>query len=241
MSLTRADGRSPDQLRPVRITRSWLDHAEGSVLVEFGATRVLIAASVTEGVPRWRKGSGLGWVTSEYAMLPRATHTRSDRESVKGRIGGRTHEISRLIGRSLRSVIDYKALGENTIVLDCDVLQADGGTRTASITGAYVALEDAVAWLRARGALKGEPLIGTVAAVSVGVVDGVPMLDLAYTEDSAAEVDLNVVATGTGEFVEVQGTAEGKPFPRAVLDELLDLGLAGCAELTLLQAEALAR
>ncbi|HEY3411069.1 MAG TPA: ribonuclease PH [Propionicimonas sp.] len=241
MSLTRADGRSPDQLRPVRITRSWLDHAEGSVLVEFGATRVLIAASVTEGVPRWRKGSGLGWVTSEYAMLPRATHTRSDRESVKGRIGGRTHEISRLIGRSLRSVIDYKALGENTIVLDCDVLQADGGTRTASITGAYVALEDAVAWLRARGALKGEPLIGTVAAVSVGVVDGVPLLDLAYTEDSAAEVDLNVVATGTGEFVEVQGTAEGKPFSRAVLDELLDLGLAGCAELTLLQAEALAR
>ena len=241
MSLTRADGRSPDQLRPVRITRSWLDHAEGSVLVEFGATRVLIAASVTEGVPRWRKGSGLGWVTSEYAMLPRATHTRSDRESVKGRIGGRTHEISRLIGRSLRSVIDYKALGENTIVLDCDVLQADGGTRTASITGAYVALEDAVAWLRARGALKGEPLIGTVAAVSVGVVDGVPMLDLAYTEDSAAEVDLNVVATGTGDFVEVQGTAEGKPFSRPVLDELLDLGLAGCAELTRLQAEALAR
>ncbi len=241
MSLTRADGRSPDQLRPVRITRSWLDHAEGSVLVEFGATRVLIAASVTEGVPRWRKGSGLGWVTSEYAMLPRATHTRSDRESVKGRIGGRTHEISRLIGRSLRSVIDYKALGENTIVLDCDVLQADGGTRTASITGAYVALEDAVAWLRDRGALKGEPLIGTVAAVSVGVVDGVPMLDLAYTEDSAAEVDLNVVATGTGDFVEVQGTAEGKPFSRAVLDELLDLGLAGCADLTRLQAEALAR
>ncbi len=211
------------------------------MLVEFGATRVLIAASVTEGVPRWRKGSGLGWVTSEYAMLPRATHTRSDRESVKGRIGGRTHEISRLIGRSLRSVIDYKALGENTIVLDCDVLQADGGTRTASITGAYVALEDAVAWLRARGSLSGEPLIGTVAAVSVGVVDGVPMLDLAYTEDSAAEVDLNVVATGTGDFVEVQGTAEGKPFPRPVLDELLDLGLAGCAELTRLQAEALAR
>ena len=211
------------------------------MLVEFGATRVLVAASVTVGVPRWRKGSGLGWVTSEYAMLPRATHTRSDRESVKGRIGGRTHEISRLIGRSLRSVIDYKALGENTIVLDCDVLQADGGTRTASITGAYVALVDAVAWLRAKGALAGEPLIGTVSAVSVGVVDGVPMLDLAYTEDSAAEVDLNVVATGTGEFVEVQGTAEGKPVPRPVLDELLDLGLAGCADLTRLQAEALAR
>ncbi|MGV8909525.1 MAG: ribonuclease PH [Propionicimonas sp.] len=241
MPLTRVDGRSPDQLRPVTITRSWLDHAEGSVLVEYGATRVLVAASVTVGVPRWRKGSGLGWVTSEYAMLPRATHTRSDRESVKGRIGGRTHEISRLIGRSLRSVIDYKALGENTIVLDCDVLQADGGTRTASITGAYVALVDAVAWLRAKGALAGDPLIGTVAAVSVGIVDGVPMLDLAYTEDSAAEVDLNVVATGTGDFVEVQGTAEGKPFSRAVLDELLDLGLAGCADLSRLQAEALAR
>ena len=241
MPLTRVDGRSPDQLREVRITRNWLDHAEGSVLVEYGATRVLVAASVTVGVPRWRKGSGLGWVTSEYAMLPRATHTRSDRESVKGRIGGRTHEISRLIGRSLRSVIDYKALGENTIVLDCDVLQADGGTRTASITGAYVALVDAVAWLRAKGALAGDPLIGTVSAVSVGVVDGVPMLDLAYTEDSAAEVDLNVVATGTGDFVEVQGTAEGKPFSRAVLDELLDLGLAGCADLSRLQAEALAR
>lgn len=240
MPLTRADGRSPDQLRPVRITRSWLDHAEGSVLVEFGATRVLVAASVTVGVPRWRKGSGLGWVTSEYAMLPRATHTRSDRESVKGRIGGRTHEISRLIGRSLRSVIDYKALGENTIVLDCDVLQADGGTRTASITGAYVALVDAVAWLRARGALAGDPLLGTISAVSVGVVGGVPMLDLCYTEDSSAEVDLNVVATGGGDFVEVQGTAEGKPFPRPVLDELLDLGLAGCAQLTQLQAEALA-
>ena len=241
MAVNRADGRGPSELRDVRITRNWLDHAEGSVLVEFGATRVLVAASVTEGVPRWRKGSGLGWVTSEYAMLPRSTHTRSDRESVKGRIGGRTHEISRLIGRSLRSVIDYRALGENTIVLDCDVLQADGGTRTASITGAYVALADAVAWLRNRGALAGEPLRGTISAVSVGVVDGVAMLDLCYTEDSAAEVDLNVVATGTGEFVEVQGTAEGKPFPRAVLNELLDLGLAGCADLTRLQTEALAR
>lgn len=238
--MTRADGRADDELRPITITRNWLDHAAGSVLIEFGRTRVLCAASASEGVPRWRKGSGLGWVTAEYAMLPASTNTRSDRESVKGRIGGRTHEISRLIGRSLRSVIDYKALGENTIVLDCDVLQADGGTRTASITGAYVALVDAVAWLRARGALAGEPLIGTVSAVSVGVVDGVPMLDLAYTEDSAAEVDLNVVATGAGEFVEVQGTAEGKPFSRAVLDELLDLGLAGCAELTRLQAEALA-
>jgi ribonuclease PH len=228
-------------LREVRITRNWLDHAEGSVLVEFGATRVLIAASVTEGVPRWRKGSGLGWVTAEYAMLPRATHTRGDRESVKGRIGGRTHEISRLIGRSLRAVIDYKALGENTIVLDCDVLQADGGTRTAAITGAYVALADAVSWLRDRGSLVGEPLIGTVAAVSVGVIGDTPMLDLCYTEDSGAEVDLNVVATGTGDLIEVQGTAEGAPFSRDVLNQLLDLGLAGCATLSDLQKEALAR
>lgn len=211
------------------------------MLVEFGATRVLVAASVTEGVPRWRKGSGLGWVTAEYAMLPRATHSRSDRESVKGRIGGRTHEISRLVGRSLRAVIDYKALGENTIVLDCDVLQADGGTRTASITGAYVALADAISWLRARGSLAGEPLIGSVAAISVGVIDGEVRLDLPYEEDSRAEVDLNVVATGTGELIEVQGTAEGKPFSRDVLNQLLDLGLAGCAELTRLQNEALAR
>ncbi len=241
MPLTRADGRAPNDLRPVSITRNWLAHAEGSVLVEFGGTRVLVAASVTEGVPRWRRGSGLGWVTSEYSMLPRATHSRSDRESVKGRIGGRTHEISRLIGRSLRAVIDYRALGENTIVLDCDVLQADGGTRTASITGAYVALSDAVAWLRERGSLAGEPLTGSVAAVSVGVVNGTPMLDLCYSEDSAAEVDLNVVATGNGDFVEVQGTAEGLPFGRPVLDQLLDLGLAGCAELTRLQQAALAR
>ncbi len=237
---TRHDGRAPHQLREVRITRSWLDHAEGSVLVEFGATRVLVAASVTEGVPRWRKGSGLGWVTSEYAMLPRSTHTRSDRESVRGKIGGRTHEISRLIGRSLRAVIDYKALGENTIVLDCDVLQADGGTRTASITGAYVALVDAVNWLRERGALAGEPLLDSVAAVSVGVVNGTPVLDLDYVEDSSAEVDLNVVATGSGRFVEVQGTAEGEPFDRDVLNQLLDLGLAGCADLARLQREALA-
>ncbi len=239
--MTRADGRAPDQLRPVRITRNWLEHAEGSVLVEFGSTRVLVAASVTQGVPRWRHGSGLGWVTSEYAMLPRATHTRSDRESVKGRIGGRTHEISRLIGRSLRAVIDYKALGENTIVLDCDVLQADGGTRTASITGAYVALVDAVSWLREKGALVSEPLLDSVSAVSVGVIGGVPMLDLNYGEDSSAEVDLNVVVTGSGKFVEVQGTAEGEPFERDVLDQLLDLGVAGCGELAILQREALAR
>jgi ribonuclease PH len=238
--MTRADGRALDQLREVRFTRNWLNQAEGSVLVEYGDTRVLVAASVTVGVPRWRKGSGLGWVTSEYAMLPRATNTRNDRESVKGRIGGRTHEISRLIGRSLRAVIDYKALGENTIVLDCDVLQADGGTRTASITGAYVALSDAVAWLRGRDALAGEPLVESVAAVSVGVVGGTPMLDLCYTEDSAADTDMNIVMSGSGSFIEVQGTAEAAPFDRAVLDQLLDLGAAGCAELTRLQQAALA-
>jgi ribonuclease PH len=210
------------------------------VLVEFGQTRVLVAASVTEGVPRWRKGSGLGWVTSEYAMLPRATSTRTDRESVRGRIGGRTHEISRLIGRSLRAIIDYQALGENTIVLDCDVLQADGGTRTASITGAYVALADAVSWLRDRDLLTDEPLTGSVAAVSVGVVDGISMLDLCYTEDSAADTDMNVVMTGDGAFVELQGTAEGTPFDRKLLEELLDLGATGCEQLTGLQRAALA-
>jgi ribonuclease PH len=210
------------------------------VLVEFGQTRVLVAASVTEGVPRWRKGSGLGWVTSEYAMLPRATNTRNDRESVRGKIGGRTHEISRLIGRSLRAIIDYKALGENTIVLDCDVLQADGGTRTASITGAYVALVDAVSWLRDRNLLTAEPLSGSVAAISVGVLDGVPLLDLCYTEDSAADTDMNVVMSGDGAFIELQGTAEGAPFDRTVLDQLLDLGAAGCAQLTALQQAALA-
>jgi ribonuclease PH len=238
----RADGRQDDQLRPVRFTRGWLEQAEGSVLVEFGSTRVLVAASVTPGVPRWRKGSGLGWVTSEYAMLPRATNTRSDRESVKGRIGGRTHEISRLIGRSLRAVIDYKALGENTIVLDCDVLQADGGTRTAAITGAYVALADAIAWGRDRRFLgqRSQPLVDSVAAVSVGIIDGTPMLDLAYTEDVRAETDMNIVTTGRGLFVEVQGTAEGAPFDRRELDALLELGVAGTAELTRLQVEALA-
>ena len=237
---SRADGRSHDQLREVRFTRRWLPQAEGSVLVEFGQTRVLVAASVTEGVPRWRKGSGLGWVTSEYAMLPRATNTRNDRESVRGRIGGRTHEISRLIGRCLRAIIDYKALGENTIVLDCDVLQADGGTRTASITGAYVALVDAVSWLRDRNLLTAEPLMGSVAAVSVGVVDSVPLLDLCYTEDSAADTDMNVVMSGAGAFIEVQGTAEGAPFDRSVLDQLLDLGATGCAQLTAMQQAALA-
>ena len=238
---SRVDGRDGDQLRDVRITRGWLDHAEGSVLVEFGRTRVLCAASFTEGVPRWRKGSGQGWVTAEYAMLPRSTNTRGDRESVRGRIGGRTHEISRLIGRSLRAVIDTRGLGENTVVLDCDVLQADGGTRTAAITGAYVALADAIAWARGKKLIRAgaEPLRGSVAAVSVGVVDGVPLLDLAYEEDVRAETDMNVVVTGDARFVEVQGTAEGAPFDRAELDGLLDLALGGCARLTQLQQEAL--
>jgi ribonuclease PH len=235
----RADGRAADELRPVTLTRHWLDHVAGSVLVEFGRTRVLCAASASVGVPRWRRDSGLGWVTAEYAMLPSSTSTRSDRESVKGRIGGRTHEISRLIGRSLRAVIDYKALGENTIVVDCDVLQADGGTRTAAITGAYVALADAVADLRTKGALAGEPLKGSLAAVSVGIIDGEPRLDLPYEEDVRAETDMNVVMTGDGRFVEVQGTAEGAPFERELLDRLLDLAAKGCSDLTAIQRRAL--
>jgi ribonuclease PH len=240
--MARPDGRASDQLRPVTLQRNWSMHPEGSVLVEFGDTRVLCTASVTEGVPRWRKGSGLGWVTAEYAMLPRATTTRSDRESVKGKIGGRTHEISRLIGRSLRACIDLKALGENSIVLDCDVLQADGGTRTAAITGAYVALHDAVSWLAKQGSLKGSPeqvLHRSVSAVSVGVIAGEPRLDLCYEEDVIADVDMNVVCTGTGEFVEVQGTGEQSVFTRAELDVLLDLGAAGCAELARIQDAAL--
>jgi ribonuclease PH len=210
------------------------------VLVEFGNTRVLTAASVSEGVPRWRTGSGLGWVTAEYAMLPSATNTRSDRESVKGRIGGRTHEISRLIGRSLRACIDLAALGENTIVIDCDVLQADGGTRTAAITGAYVALADAITWLGAAGRLADpKPLSCSISAVSVGVVDGRVRLDLPYEEDSRAEVDMNVVATDAGTLVEVQGTGEGATFARSTLDKMLDLALSGCAELAAKQAAAL--
>ena len=237
--MSRPDGRQPDQLRDVKITREWLAHAEGSVLVEFGATRVLCAASVQEDLPRWRRGSGQGWVTAEYAMLPRSTNTRSDRESVKGKIGGRTHEISRLVGRSLRACIDPKALGENTIIIDCDVLQADGGTRTAAITGGYVALADAISWLKGRKRTKGEPLAASVAAVSVGIVDGQPRLDLCYDEDVAAETDMNVVCTGDGRFVEVQGTAEREPFDRKLLDQLLDLAVAGCAELTRLQQTAL--
>ena len=238
----RADGRADDELRPVKITRRWLDHAAGSVLVEFGRTWVLCAASASVGVPRWRRDTGLGWVTAEYAMLPSSTHTRSDRESVKGRIGGRTHEISRLVGRSLRAVVDYKALGENTIVLDCDVLQADGGTRTAAITGAYVALADAVAQLRERGALAGaDPLTGSVAAVSVGIVDGAPRLDLPYEEDVRAQTDMNVVMTGDGRYVEVQGTAEHGPFSRAALTDLLDLAAGGIRDLLAAQRAVLAQ
>jgi ribonuclease PH len=237
----RPDGRAADELRPVTITRHWQKYAEGSALVEFGETKVLCAASVQQGVPRWRKGSGLGWVTAEYAMLPRATLTRNDRESVRGRVGGRTHEISRLIGRSLRAAIDLSALGENSVSIDCDVLQADGGTRTAAITGAYVALADAVSWLRDKGALaRPEPLRNSISAVSVGVVDGEPRLDLMYVEDVRAETDMNVVVTGDGSFVEVQGTAEGVPFSRTELDALLDLAVAGCATLTSFQREALA-
>ena len=238
---TRADGRRPDQLRPVTITRAWSKNAEGSALIEFGNTRVLCTASFTEGVPRWLKGEGRGWVTAEYAMLPRATNTRNQRESVKGKIGGRTHEISRLIGRSLRSVIDTNQLGENTIVLDCDVLQADGGTRTAAITGAFVALADAVEWARKEGLIAedAEVLTDTVAAVSVGIIDGTPVLDLPYVEDVRAETDMNVVVRGSGDFVEVQGTAEGAPFNRSELDALLDLAVTGAAELAAMQCETL--
>jgi len=240
--MTRRDGREPDELRPVTIERGWSEQAEGSALISFGRTRVLCTASFTPGVPRWLIGKGTGWVTAEYAMLPRATNERSDRESVKGRVGGRTHEISRLIGRALRAAVDFRALGENTIVVDCDVLQADGGTRTAAITGAYVALADAISWGRAKGhiAKSSEPIIDSVAAVSVGIVDGVPLLDLEYTEDSRAETDMNVVTTGRGLFVEVQGTAEGAPFDKRELDALLELATAGTARLAELQREALA-
>lgn len=241
--MSRPDGRTNDDLRDIRLTRSWSEHPEGSVLCEFGHTRVLCNASVTPGVPRWRRESGKGWVTAEYAMLPRATTSRNDRESVRGKVGGRTHEISRLVGRALRPCVDMKALGENTIVLDCDVLQADGGTRTAAITGAYVALHDAIAWMRAKGGMlpkAGEPLARSVAAVSVGLLEDEPRLDLCYAEDVVAETDLNVVCTGTGEFVEVQGTAEGRPLTRDQLDALLDLAAKGCARLTELQVAALA-
>lgn len=241
--ITRKDGRTPSELREVTIERGWSAQAEGSALISFGKTKVLCTASFTNGVPRWLAGKGKGWVTAEYSMLPRSTNSRMDRESVKGRIGGRTHEISRLIGRSLRAVIDTKALGENTIVIDCDVLQADGGTRTAAITGAYVALADAIEWAREKKFIgqKSTPLVDSVAAVSVGIVDGSPMLDLAYVEDVRAETDMNVVVTGRGLFVEVQGTAEGAPFDRRELDSLLDLALGGAADLTKLQIAALGR
>ncbi|WP_342357719.1 MULTISPECIES: ribonuclease PH [unclassified Nesterenkonia] len=240
----RTDGRAADELRPVIITRNWNAHAEGSALIEFGGTRVLCTASFESNVPRWLKGKGEGWVTAEYAMLPRATNTRSGRESVKGKIGGRTHEISRLIGRSLRAVVDTKALGENMITLDCDVLQADGGTRTAAITGAYVALADAVEWARQQGHVskRAEVLKDSVAAISVGVLpDGQSVLDLPYAEDSTAGTDMNVVVTGSGDFVEIQGTAEGSPFNRTELDSLLDLALGGTDRLAQLQREALAQ
>ncbi len=240
-SHSRADGRQPNQLRPIKITRNWSSKPEGSVLIEFGDTRVLCTASFTEGVPRWLKGQGTGWVTAEYSMLPRATDTRSTRESVKGKQSGRTQEISRLIGRSLRAVVDTKALGENTIVLDCDVLQADGGTRTASITGAYLALVDAISWAKGQGIIpaKAQPLTDSVSAISVGIVDGLPLLDLPYVEDVAAETDMNVVVTGSGKFIEVQGTAEGAPFDREELNQLLDLALEGTSQLAQLQAQAL--
>ena len=241
---TRKDGRAADELRPVTITRHWQEHGEGNVLIEFGLTRVLCVASFTEGVPRWRKGGGEGWVTAEYAMLPRAGSERSGRESVRGRVGGRTHEISRLIGRSLRGIIDVAALGENTIALDCDVLQADGGTRTAAITGAYIALADAVAWAGGRGLIKpragGPVLSDSLSAISVGIVDGAPCLDLPYEEDVRAHTDMNVVQTGAGKFIEVQGTAEHAPFNRDELCALLDLAAKGNAELAGLQARALA-
>lgn len=235
----RPSGRAPDELRTVRITRGYTRHAEGSVLVEFGDTRVLVTATVEEGVPSFMRGRGEGWVTAEYGMLPRATHTRSAREAARGKQGGRTLEIQRLIGRSLRAAIDMRALGERTITLDCDVLQADGGTRTASITGAYVALADAMDALGRRGAVKTSPLHGQVAAVSVGIVRGVPVVDLDYVEDSSAETDMNVVMNNGGAFIEVQGTAEGHAFRRHELDQLLDLASGACQRLFAAQLEAL--
>lgn len=238
----RPDGRAADELRPVRITRNFTDAPEGSVLIECGSTRVMCTATFTTGVPRWRKDSGLGWVTAEYAMLPRATAERTDRESVRGKIGGRTHEISRLIGRCLRGVVDMKALGENQIQLDCDVLQSDGGTRTASITGAYVALVDALRWAERNRKIKraDKVLKDCVSAVSVGVINGTPMLDLPYIEDSQAMTDMNVAMTGSGQFIEIQGTAEHRPFSRDELNQLLDLAEKGNKELQAAQRAALA-
>jgi ribonuclease PH len=235
----RSGGRAADQLRPVRITRGFTVHAEGSVLIEFGNTRVLCTASVEEKVPPHKRGSGEGWVTAEYGMLPRATHTRSDREAARGKQSGRTQEIQRLIGRSLRAVFNLKALGERSIQLDCDVLQADGGTRTAAITGAFVAAQDAVSKLLAQGKLAASPILGPVAAVSVGMVQGTPLLDLEYVEDVSCDTDMNVVMTGAGHYIEVQGTAEGAAFTRAEMDELLRLAEKGIAELVVLQQKAL--
>ena len=237
--MPRPSGRRADELRALTITPGWLRHAEGSALIELGGTRVLCAASVEEGVPPFLKGKGEGWVTAEYGMLPRATHTRSDREAAKGKQSGRTQEIQRLIGRSLRAVFDMKKLGERTITLDCDVLQADGGTRTAAITGACVAAHDAVARLLAAGKLEHSPLNGFVAAVSVGIVEGTPLLDLEYVEDSACDTDMNVVMTGAGHFIEVQGTAEGAAFSRAEMNQLLDLADAGIRQLIAAQKAAL--
>ncbi len=235
----RSGGRAPDQLRPIRITRRYTMHAEGSVLIEFGNTRVLCTASVEEKVPPHKRGSGSGWVTAEYGMLPRSTHTRSDREAARGKQSGRTQEIQRLIGRSLRAVFDLKALGERTLQIDCDVIQADGGTRTAAITGAWVAAHDAVGTLLAAGKIAASPITGAVAAVSVGIVQGQPLLDLEYVEDVACDTDMNVVMTGTGHYVEVQGTAEGAAFSRREMDQLLALAEKGIAELVLLQQESL--
>lgn len=241
LTVIRPDGRQSDELRPVKITRSFTDVPEGSVLIECGNTRVMCTATFTQGVPRWRKDSGLGWVTAEYSMLPRATTERTDRESVRGKVGGRTHEISRLIGRCLRGVVDMKALGENQIQLDCDVLQADGGTRTASITGAYVAMVDALDWAQQNHRIRSAQRVlkDCVSAVSVGIIDGRPMLDLPYLEDSRAMTDMNVAMTGSGAFIEIQGTAEHRPFSRDELDVLLDLATKGNRELQAAQRAAL--
>ena len=240
MAYQRTQGRAADALRPVTITRGYTVHAEGSVLVEFGLTKVLCTASVEERVPPHKRGSGEGWLTAEYGMLPRATHTRGDREAARGKQSGRTQEIQRLIGRSLRCVFDLAALGERTIALDCDVLQADGGTRTAAITGAFVAAHDAVAWLLARGLLQRSPIRDAVAAVSVGLIEGTPLLDLEYVEDAACDTDMNVVMTAAGGFVEVQGTAEGAAFSRAEMDALLGLAERGIGQLVAAQRAALA-
>ncbi|MFM2254132.1 MAG: hypothetical protein RJB68_2469 [Pseudomonadota bacterium] len=240
-TMVRSASRAADALRPVRITRHYTMHAEGSVLIEFGNTKVLCTASVEEKVPPHKRGSGEGWVTAEYGMLPRATHSRSDREAARGKQTGRTQEIQRLIGRSLRAVFDLKKLGERTIQLDCDVIQADGGTRTAAITGAFVAAQDAVNGLLAAGKITETPITAAVAAISVGIVDCKPLLDLEYTEDSACDTDMNVVMTGAGHFVEVQGTAEGVAFTRAEMDQLLTLAEKGVGELMLLQQQALSK